>query len=454
MLWLRNVLVSAVGVGTCLVCVGTAGAQVAGARPAIDPQQLADRVQAEVAELRGLPFKEHVQAENQSVAAFGEFLDDELERSIPPAIAEHYGEIVRKLGLYRGPADLDLRTLMKAVMTSQVAAYYDPDKKAFFVLVQGMAEAGMGAVYSHELYHGLQDQYFDLDAYMLDKQRERSLDDDELLARQAVVEGEATYVMALWEFKHTLGSVPARPVMKEVVRLQANVDAATLRKALELPSAAALLGGEFANALAAIDDIPDFILDTMMSAYLKGMSFVFEVHGGGWSEVEKLYREAPPASTEQILHPEKWFAREYPVKIAWPTFTANPLFARWELLEQNVLGEFQMGIVFREHGLGADGAATAGWDGDRYAVLKRRDSDQLLLLWYTTWDTEADALEFAQSYRRLLTVKYADGADPTRVSQNGRDVLIVEGGDEASADAFLRFVKSANKTRAGNRPAR
>ena len=81
------------------------------------------------------------------------------------------------------------------------------------------------------------------------------------------------------------------------------------------------------------------MFETFIGQYMNGMAFIHAVHEKGWSEVEKLYREYPPESTEQILHPEKWFAREAPVAIEWPAFESAALFADWELLGENVLGE-------------------------------------------------------------------------------------------------------------------
>jgi hypothetical protein len=86
------------------------------------------------------------------------------------------------------------------------------------------------------------------------------------------------------------------------------------------------------------------------------------------------------------------------------------------------------------------------WDGDRFAIFKRRDSDRLLHP-YTSWDTDADAAQFAASYGRLLAVKYPAGDEPTRIAREGRDVLIVEGGEESAADALLGVVKAARTTR-------
>lgn len=440
----RSAALHAAALATALlVAAGHAAAQEA----TESPQQRADRIQAQVAEIRTLPFKHPVRAENQSAEAAAAYLEREMERSVPPQLAENFDAIVRKVGLYRGAANLDFRDVMKRLMSSQLAAYYDPEQQTFFVLFNDLSALETGVVYAHELYHGLQDQYFDLEAYVLDRQRGGTLNDDEMLARQAVVEGEATLVMTMWAARSMLGNVPARPVLEQMIGMQSRMDAAALLDSVNDPAVGAVLGAETGAAVEALDEIPRFVMETLLGAYLQGMNFVFEVQAGGWSEVEKLYAEAPPASTEQILHAEKWLAREAPIAIELPHFERNPLFADWNVLEQNALGEVQWRIVFAEHGLEAEAhAAAAGWNGDRYAVLRRKDADDLLLLLYTTWDTEGDAAEFAAAYERLLAVKYSQTDEPTLLSRDGRDVWVVEGGGESSLNAMASFVKSAKRT--------
>src|SRR5690606_17950303 len=132
-----------------LCAAGTAAAQFPAPGDAVvDPQALADRIQAEVAEIRGLAFVRPVKVENQSQEEFAKFLERQVAELVPPSIAEHYGTIVRKVGLYRGTADLEFEGLMKGVMTSQVAAYYDPARSTFFVLYDEMPPLVAGTVYA------------------------------------------------------------------------------------------------------------------------------------------------------------------------------------------------------------------------------------------------------------------------------------------------------------------
>jgi hypothetical protein len=425
-----------------LSCLAVHGQEAPKPAP-LDPQTLANSVAAEVAQIRGLPFKRNVNVAMQSAEGFKDFVAHRVDDVVPQSVRDNYGLLVRTLGLYRGPA-LDFSATMGAVLGSQVAAYYDPDKQSFFVVMAGTPEPMQSALYAHELYHALQDQYFGLTTYLDLNALRGPHGDDGALARQAVVEGEATYMMSLWLVQKMTHATPSRQVMAKVVDVQTHLTVEQLREMLKQTQFAELVGKDVQAAIESARTIPPFIIDTMMGSYLKGLGFVFAVQEQGWAAEEKLYKEYPPQSMEQILHPEKWLAREAPVTFEWPAFEKVRALRDWELLDSSVAGEFQLRIVFKEFGLAAEAETlAAGWGGDRYAVFKRKDSDATLLLWRTSWDTQADAMEFAGAYRRLLAVKYADATTATRVEQKGRDVFIVEGGEQKSIDSLLKVAKQA-----------
>jgi hypothetical protein len=440
-------------VPTLLAMLGLASVPLSAQEAAterFDAQALADRVQKDVAGLRGLPFKRPVKAETQTADAFGKYLDEQMDQSVPSSVAAHYGAIVRKLGLYRGPEIQNGPALMKSIAASQAAAYYDPTRETFYVLVSNIPEMFMGTLFAHELYHGLQDQHFEIDRYlgMGALNAEAKLSMDQQLARQAVVEGEATYMMSLWMMQRMTGQAPTRELMANLVRMQSSMDMKTLAATVKQSKVAELMGPDMEDALAASKEIPPFIMEMMMGAYMKGLNFIFEVQEGGWDEVAKLYTEYPPASMEQILHPEKWFAREEPVQFTWPSFERNKVFEDWDLLEQNTLGELMWRLIFAEHGMSAGARSIAsGWNGDRYAVLRNAGNGEMLLLLRTSWDTNDEARQFAESYEKLLEVKYAQEPQATRVTRKGKDVFIIEGGTASSLDAMEKFVRKANRSR-------
>lgn len=430
---------------TMLAIALVLGVAAAGAQDAATPQATADAIAQDVARLRGLEFKRHVSADTQTSERFAAYVQEKIDAEVPPPIKRHYGRIVRTLGLYRGPLIDDVSAMMTSVMVSQAGAYYDPETKKFYVLMTRMPEALQGALYAHELYHALQDQYFGLERY-LEPERSSPANSDRLLARQSVVEGEATYLMNLWALEKAVGAIPPRAALAPVVAMQTSLSMEQLRAMVDQPQVSQALGDDFQAALRSSEQIPAFIMDQLIGAYLKGMGFVFAIQAQGWPAVEKLYTDYPPQSTEQILHPEKWLARESAIAFQWPDFAKVAALKGWDLLDDDVLGEFRWRSVFKEQGLGDDGdVAAAGWGGDRYAVFKRKDSDAMLLLLRTSWDSPEDAKQFAEAYRRALAVKYADVSTPTRVVQDGVDVSIVEGGGGANLDALLDVVRKAKK---------
>jgi hypothetical protein len=79
---------------------------------------------------------------------------------------------------------------------------------------------------------------------------------------------------------------------------------------------------------------------------------------------------------------------------------AARLGAGWTATPADTLGEFQIGSWLRARGVTGTGGgvsgdtAAAGWGGDRYALIDGPGGAYALVL-LTTWDTPADATEFA-----------------------------------------------------------
>ncbi|MBI3463878.1 MAG: hypothetical protein HY000_12600, partial [Planctomycetes bacterium] len=239
---------------------------------------------------------------------------------------------------------------------------------------------------------------------------------------------------------------------------------------------------------------PAIFRESLIFPYFKGMVFILHLtNRGGWEPVNAAFRD-PPTSTEQILHPEKYREpRDVPTAIALPDMKAV-IDEAWKKLGENVLGEFQISILLT--GVKDAAQASAGWDGDRYAVFEG-EAGKLGLVWLSTWDRPEDAKEFATAYARYLQekklatpsapplrkalpapplrkggqggVKAKDAAKPSeegktpespaadltlRVSRNGRvyhiqrkdaDVAVIEGFSDAETDRLLEIVFNAEK---------
>jgi hypothetical protein len=86
--------------------------------------------------------------------------------------------------------------------------------------------------------------------------------------------------------------------------------------------------------------------------------------------------------------------------------------------------------------------AASGWGGDRYAVYWREESDDLVLVLRTAWDSNTDADQFTAAYTRYTDAHYgpigqaqADGGTcwhssvATCIYAAGAEVLVVRAPD-------------------------
>ena len=122
------------------------------------------------------------------------------------------------------------------------------------------------------------------------------------------------------------------------------------------------------------------------------------------------------------MHPERRRA-DFEVADLAPLEAALPRGC--ESLGQNTLGEQGIWVLLQDLGGAAvSAAASDGWDGDRY--LAARCGERLAFVWWTTWDSEADAVEFADAYAGIApAVQTRAGLPaPPRAVRDGARVLV------------------------------
>jgi hypothetical protein len=328
-----------------------------------DPATLYARIEQQVQEIRGLAAKAPIRPKVLDEAGLMASLREHFDRDNPPAVIAATERLYRALGML--PDDASLKDLYLKLLGSQVAGFYDPDEKALFVVSRS---GGLGpaeqVTFAHEFDHALQDQNFGL------KKLGTAVPDqsDRSLARLSLAEGDATLLMSDWAQAHFT------PVQM-LQLLQTSVDPAQ-------------------NAVLA--SMPPILRDQLLFPYTSGLAFVEGLWAtGGWPAVDRAYT-TPPDSTEQIMHPEKYVAHEQPATIAIPSDLAARLGAGWRLEMQDTMGEFGlMGWLSRAGGISDSAAATAaaGWAGDRLVLVSHGSTFGVAI--QTTWDTTADAAEFA-----------------------------------------------------------
>lgn len=360
-----------------------------------------------VEEVRGLRFRRPVSREVVTSEGMRQELRREMALEYKPG---DWAPLEATLKAFRLiPATADLKQLLTSLMEQQAAGLYDPRSKRLFVLKGGMPSGGSGAEdllkeagldledasLVHELTHALDDQNFDL----LSLPVEERFDQDRSWAAMAVVEGDATWVMMQFMF----GS------------LGFEGDATDSLEGLDsMMSVAGLSLGE---------DVPRYVQENLLGWYLRGLAFVKRVRARGGAEaVDALFRK-PPQSTEQVLHPEKYFAGEAPSRFSVhlpPAWTD----AGYREYTAGVWGELNAKIILEELNITGDRAvrASEGWSGDAF-VTARTPSGNLGWVWVTRWDTDADAREFRDAIASSPSLK---------VTLDGRQVTVVFGGPASS----------------------
>ncbi len=309
------------------------------------------------------------------------------------ALAE---DLLITLGLL--PTGSSIRTIMLDFQTGQVAGYYSPDKDELFVVSRsgGLGVAEM-VTYAHEFTHQLQDQRFDLAKLGLDAADQS----DRQLAHLALVEGDAVSVQSTW--------------------MTTNLTPQQLGE---------LLGASLdPKALEALQKAPPFVRETALFPYEAGLAFAAQLlPGGGYAGVDAAFA-APPASTEQVIHPEKYAAGEAPAPVTVPDGVAAALGSGWAAAGQDTLGELILRIWLTEGGVprAQATAATAGWGGDRLLILRGPDGAVGIGM-ITTWDTAADAAEFATAATAAAAARTPAGV----VASDGLRTVLVAMGDRAA----------------------
>jgi hypothetical protein len=301
------------------------------------------------------------------------------------------GEDLRILGRLASaggvlPEGTDLASLAASFTAISAGATYSPLDKQVIIVDKFSDES----LLTHEFTHALQDQHFDLMKLLF--VRPYNFDRTESLF--AVIEGDAMNVQRRMEQGEAYGRRPLEEIIKQE------------RERF----------GDYRREVGAF--FPPLLTETFIFRYREGARFVEAVRRArGERGVDELFRH-PPASTEQILHPEKYEAGEAPreVSLNEDAFAA----AGWQRTTSTPLGEIGVRGLLMAGVSDKDATrAGAGWGGDR-AYLFERTGSVPLFVWKTAWDRPIDAEEFFAAYNSLL--RNRKGAQLTAESPIANDV--------------------------------
>lgn len=260
------------------------------------------------------------------------------------------------VGLGLVPRDFQYRRTMLRLLSEKLAGLYDPHLKTMMIR-EDLGEVDQQMTLLHELVHALQDQHFELEEIVA-----WSPDDtDRSGALSALAEGDATSAMF-------------DGMMQEG------------KTALSFPTG--FFQERMADEAGDLPGVPPIIARSLKAPYVDGLTFVHALRRrGGWKEVDRVW-QTPPQTTEQVLHLDKFDAKEPAVNVEVPGSPAGNA----KLLLHDVWGEQNLRMALEEW-LPEDKAesAAAGWGGDRIAAFEK--DGRTLVGWHLVMDSEDDARE-------------------------------------------------------------
>jgi len=338
-----------------------------------------ESVLKETSELRELSILRTVKSGAQSRSEIERMIIKNLDTDTTPAEMHATEVLLRAFGL--APDDFAYRPFLIKLLTEQVAGYYDPKAQQFY-LADWIELEGQKPVMAHELTHALQDQHFNLKRF----EKWPKGDSDAELAAHALIEGDATLAMTLYMAKHPM-------VALAFIRSLGSQETSS---------------EQFKRA-------PRALRESLLFPYEAGSNWATQVYRrGGWDMVSKAFTRLP-LSSEQIIHPEKYFSYEAPLKLTLPELKLL-LGPTWKRIETDVNGEWGLYLVLDEYlNNSADSKrAAAGWGGDRFALYEGPNPTDVFIAQLTTWDTAVDAREFFDAYLKRTWKRYPD-AEQTNV---------------------------------------
>ncbi|MFT7586331.1 MAG: hypothetical protein ACI9EW_002767, partial [Cellvibrionaceae bacterium] len=270
-----------------------------------DNAETFSRIQADVAAIRGLTFKEGIDPHLMGQTELKQYM-----RSFDYTPADGYEDMLVLSQFDFLERGYDLYEASVEFAGSSIAGFYDPATKAFVIVsIDRQIDTLEESTYAHELMHALQDQHFSLGDM---SSGDVELTSEELLVLRAVAEGEAELLEEQYGEAH--------------FTYEQLVDIFNISQKWYRPT-------QFT-----IEPVP-VLSAQFYFPYEDGAAFVANAfERNGWAGVTDLWVNRP-TSTEQILHPERYYSGDVPQVI-----DINPaddvLGNGWRLIRDDVMGEF------------------------------------------------------------------------------------------------------------------
>ena len=353
----------------------------------IDPDTLlkeTDVVIEEASRVRGLSLKSRLDMSVTDRLELAAALNRELLEEYPRRDSAGEGAVFQALGLI--PAETSYEDTIIRLLSESVESRYDQRRKILYI-ASWLPGSEQKSILAHETTRALQDQNFDIDK--IERADLAAQNWDRTLAHQAVFEGDRTVVMLQMALEREK------------------------RHFSDLPDLAYVMQSWMATTLSPDDassSVPEFAKKILLFPYGHGASFLQGIwrKSPGWDSINGIYLDLP-SSTEQILHPEKYYGVRDDPKPVVPIDPVARLGGAWRAVYRNVLGEFTLGLLLNLHFTEEHSAkVVTGWGGDSVTYMENETGGKAVFV-NTVWDTGEDAEEFFQAMDSWLQRRFPEG---------------------------------------------
>src|SRR5580658_5875182 len=354
----------------------------AGAQSGVDVSQAReifgeiDGILKDLHDITGFRIKHRVPAEIITRDKVKEFLEQRMKEATSPEEIRVEELTLKKFGLV--PQDFDLAKNTVDLLTEQAAAFYDFHRKRMFI-TDWTPSATREPALVHELGHALADQNVNLEKFI--KQGQKS--DDGSMARLAVMEGQASWLMAEYLARKAGQSLATSPALLD-----------TMAHSIE----------SGASEFPVFESEPLYLRETLTFPYSQGLLFQNAVYERMKQKAfEEVFRR-PPVSTQQILHPDTYFSGLEPARPVLPQLADAHGYKR---IADGTVGELDNAILLEQYAGGEERKAVSPhWRGGAYALMEHRSPERVVLLYAVEWDDAASATRYFKLYRQVLEKKW------------------------------------------------
>jgi hypothetical protein len=421
-----------------------------------------DEITTFVSKTTGLPQKQPIKREIARRDLIEKLIrtrlqeDDNLERF------KRSEAVLKKFGLI--PRDFDLQAFLIRLMREQAAGFYNFRDRTVYLL-DWIDEEAQKPVLAHELMHALQDQSVDVENWLdglpagtTREERKRRRDqqveqpDDEMAARQAILEGQGMTVMLDYLL------APSGQTIMQAPQVVAMFEANTMAESAKSPELSAA---------------PVYLREWLVFPYTRGLRFVHHVlmQKGKVAAYPELLSK-PPHSTLEVMYPELYVAGTKIPEMKLPD-VAKLLGSEWSHFDTGAMGAFDISVFAEqfEKDDKLEDELTPTWRGGRYYAVRRTNrpmpgggevtaipTSEIALLYVSRWNSEKNAARFAQAYASWLPQRYSEvkpAADACNckwasnegtvsIEQRGDTVLVLESFDDAGATRLREAILPAS----------